>query len=137
MRKFLRKVFRPGRDVRYKSAIMLPDGNTVNVDLNVSAHLRELIRAQSAAILAAQNWMEDEEDDQLREVFYDRFTEFLTVILGKRNYDDALKAYDFHREELCRQFDHWAATEIIPKVHEASDLQVTRLKALSRAYDGK
>lgn len=130
LRQIVRKTFAPGRDVRLKTSILLPDGNQIAVNLNVSERLRALIAAQTRAIEAAQDWTRDETDDEKKKIFYARFADFLTVILGKRNYDDALKAYDFDNVELCRRLDRWAADEVVPRVREASDLEVARRKAL-------
>lgn len=125
------KVFRPGRDVRLKTTILLPDGNRIALNVNVSEKLREMVMAQTKAIQAADAWVKDPDNDELKDVFYERFSEFLTVIMGKRNFDEALIAYDLDRVELCRRFDKWASEEVVPLVRQASALEVEKRK---RAY---
>lgn len=125
------KVFRPGRDVRLKTTILLPDGNRIALNVNVSEKLREMVIAQTKAMQAADAWVKDPDNDELKDVFYERFSEFLTVIMGKRNFDEALIAYDLDRVELCRRFDKWASEEVVPLVRQASALEVEKRK---RAY---
>ena len=125
------KVFRPGRDVRLKTTILLPDGNRIALNVNISEKLREMVIAQTKAMQAADAWVKDPDNDELKDVFYERFSEFLTVIMGKRNFDEALIAYDLDRVELCRRFDKWASEEVVPLVRQASALEVEKRK---RAY---
>ena len=125
------KVFRPGRDVRLKTTILLPDGNRIALNVNVSEKLREMVIAQTKAMQAADAWVKDPDNDELKDVFYERFSESLTVIMGKRNFDEALIAYDLDRVELCRRFDKWASEEVVPLVRQASALEVEKRK---RAY---
>lgn len=119
------------KNIRVKDNILLPNGERVKVDLDVQAHLRQLIAAQNDTILAAQEYVKDETSEDARKAFYTAFGNLLHVILGA-GFEKALAAFDGHVDELCTQLDEWVADEVAPRIAEASRAEMERRKKLAR-----
>ena len=121
------------RNTRLKTMILLPNGERMKIDLDVTARLAELIRTQNDAILAAQEWVTDSENEGKRAAFYEeRYRKFLETILGKEGFAQALAAYDGHVDELCIQLDGWVGDEVAPLIREASRQEMERRKRLAK-----
>lgn len=120
------------RNIRLKDMILLPNGERIRVDLDVEGRLKDLIRTQNEATLAAQEWQKAPEDEEKRAAFYARFRGFLETIIGREGFETALGAFDGHVDELCQQLDAWAAEDVVPKVREASARKAEEAKRLAR-----
>ena len=123
------------RSIRLKDQILLPNGDRVNVDLDVEAHQMQLNKAWNDVILAAQDWMKDirnAENEALRRNFYAKYEALLRIVLGKGGLQRALAAYDGNIAELCTMLDSWVGTDVQQKIHEASAKLVERRKASAR-----
>lgn len=120
------------RSIRLKDQVLLPNGDRVSVNLDVEAHLPELIRAQNGVILAAQELLKDIERADLRAKFYAEYRHLLQIVLGRGGLERALAAYDGDFGELYAQLDGWIGAELAPRVREASAKRVERRKAAAR-----
>lgn len=120
------------RSIRLKDQLLLPNGDRLNVNLDVEAHLSELIRAQNGVILAAQELVKDVERADLQYKFYEAYRELLQIVLGRGGLERALAAYDGDFGELYSQLDGWIGAELAPRIREASAKRVERRKAAAR-----
>ena len=123
------KRFFLGRDVRLKSEIVLPGGDVVKVDTNVSADRLALNRAFNETLKPATVYAKDPTPENT-EAFYRKYAEFVRLILGDKAYSKALKAYDGDTVELCRQLDRWIAAAFVPKLQEASRQELENRKKI-------
>lgn len=120
------------RSIRLKDQVLLPNGDRVNVNLDVEAHLTELIQAQNGVILAAQELIKDTGNMDLRDKFYAKYRALLQIVLGRGGLERALAAYDGDFGELYSQLDGWIGAELAPRIREASAKRVERRKAAAR-----
>lgn len=121
------KRFFAGRDVRVKSEIVLPGGDVLKVNLDVSANRLELNKAFNETLKPATLYAKDPSPEN-KGAFYGAYGRLLALILGAKNYEKALKAYEGDAVELCRQLDHWVAVAFAPKLTEASRQELVQRK---------
>ena len=121
-----------GNCIRVTDTILLPNGERVKVDCNVETNLQALIQTQNATIERVQMYQKDPTNEDARAALYRAFSAFLKAILGAKNYETALAAYDGRADELCEQLDEWAGEEVAPKIVEASKKRMEKNKRNAR-----
>lgn len=120
------------RCIRVTDTILLPNGERIKVDCNVETNLKALIQTQNDTIERAQMYVKDTTNEDARAAFYRAFAGFIRVILGAKNYETALAAYDGRADELCEQLDEWAGNDVAPKIIEASRKRMEKNKRNAR-----
>ena len=123
------------RNVRVKDVIVLPNGKLLKVDFDVESNRFALVRAQTEAIRCATEWNKDPDDAAKQEAFTIAYSKVVQLVLTPAGYDIALDAYDGHVDELCGQLDGWIASEVMPKIEEASRRYAERLERLDKKYN--
>lgn len=105
------------RAVRIHEKIDMPSGEVLEVDCNIEERLPEIINAYSVTVNYADKV---KNDASYRDEFYDAYADFLTVMIGRKNWQTLLDEFDGHKRELIEAIAPWVNDTVTPAIAEAS-----------------
>lgn len=120
------------RSVRLKEEILLPNGERVNVNVDMEANAMKLNAALNDTIRAALAWQKEPESTALQDAFNAARQKYVHAILGDKAYEQACKAFDGDADELCTMLDAWLAERVHPLIVEASKRNLEKQQAQAR-----